>query len=146
MKYWNRSTSVLLLSFCCCYVNSSELSQLFTALSSDEFTKQQQNENRKRLESSFLYFTGMMITANDCYCSAYQLSKEHSTITVFHLNDDYNKTLSSFNLLGPLNSIAAPACNSFECFFIFGLHTSICWTSQPRIQYCGTYDFLYQNL
>ena len=40
-----------------------------------------------------------MITANDCYCSAYQLS--NSTITVFHWNDDSNDTLFSSYLLGP---------------------------------------------
>ena len=41
-----------------------------------------------------------MITANDCYCSAYQLS--NSTITVFHWNDDSNDTLFSSYLLGAL--------------------------------------------
>ena len=61
-----------LLSFCYCFINLSELSQLFTALSSDEFTNQQQNDNKKILAKRFQNFTGMMITAKDWNHSDYQ--------------------------------------------------------------------------
>ena len=53
-------------------MNSFELSQLFTALSSDEFSNQQQNDNKKLLAKQFQYFTKMMITANDWNQSDYQ--------------------------------------------------------------------------
>ena len=53
-------------------MNSFELSQLFTALSSDEFSNPQQNDNKKLLAKQFQYFTKMMITANDWNQSDYQ--------------------------------------------------------------------------
>ena len=63
MKYWNCFANILLSSFCCYFVNSSELSQLFKAVSSDEFTKEQQNDNKKIFAKQFQYFIGMIITA-----------------------------------------------------------------------------------
>ena len=74
MKCWNRFASEMQLLFC----YSSELSALNSWLSSDEFTKQQQNDNSKILVDRFQYFTGMMITAKDWNRSAYQLSKKHN--------------------------------------------------------------------
>ena len=71
-KCWNHFSNILLLSFCYCFVNSSELSELFTALRSDEFSNQQQNDNKKLLAKQFQYFTKMMITANDWNQSDYQ--------------------------------------------------------------------------
>ena len=48
------------------------LSKLFTAISSDEFTNQQQKEKMKIFTKPFQYFTGMMITAKDWNVSDYQ--------------------------------------------------------------------------
>ena len=48
------------------------LSQLFTEISSDEFTNQQQNENMKIFTKLLWYFTGMMIAAKDWNVSDYQ--------------------------------------------------------------------------
>ena len=47
------------------------LSQLFTEISSDEFTNQQQNENMKIFTKLLWYFTGMMIAAKDWNVSDY---------------------------------------------------------------------------
>ena len=72
MKYWNHFANNFFFSFRCCFVNSSELSQLLTALSSDEFTKQQQNDNKKNFSKWFQYFIGIRITTKFWNHSDYQ--------------------------------------------------------------------------
>ena len=76
----NHHSNEILESFCkdflviilCCFVKSSGLSQLFKALSSDDFTKQQQNDNTKNFAKQFQYFIGMMITAKYWNYSDYE--------------------------------------------------------------------------
>ena len=74
---------------CCCFVNSSELSQLFTAHSSDVLTNQQQNDNKKILTKWFQYFTGMILN-----CTDYHLSEKFLCFI--------GTILESLNLLGTI--------------------------------------------
>ena len=62
--------AIILLLFCELIWAESAIHS--TALSSDEFSNQQQNDNKKLLAKQFQYFTKMMITANDWNQSDYQ--------------------------------------------------------------------------
>ena len=92
MKYWNHFANNFFFSFRCCFVNSSELSQLLTALSSDEYTKQQQNDNKKMIP---------VFCWNDDYCKSLESFWLSALIPAFYLNDHNKKTLESLNLVGP---------------------------------------------
>ena len=74
----------------------AELSQLFKTLSSDYFTKHQQNDIKKIFANRFQYFIGMMITAKYRNNFDYQ---HNSCVSLEHCKQ---KIFESSNLLGPI--------------------------------------------
>ena len=122
MKYWNHFANNFFFSFCCCFVNSSELSQLLTALFSDEFTKQQQNDNKKMIP---------VFCWNDDYCKSLESFWLSALIPAFYLNDHNKKSLESLNLAGwALNYNT----NNWKSILVIALKLRLVCKYQPTIK------------
>ena len=94
---WNRSASILLLSFCCCFV---------THLSWVSYSQHSAKMSNKMITA--FYLQNNLSISLECWnrsASKLLLSFWYERKTVKHWNDDNNKTLLSSYLLEPLDYI-----------------------------------------